>query len=463
MRNPSAIGAVPADLIREELQGQVFTPEDPGYDRARTLFFGLFDRHPALIAQVANADDAAKLVKLAREHGAELAVRSGGHSAAGHSMPDGAVVIDFQAMKAIEIDLESKTAWAESGVTAGEYTTAAGAHELVTGFGDTASVGIGGLTLGGGVGFLVRKHGLTIDDLLGAEVVTAEGEILEVDADEHPDLFWALRGGGGNFGAVSRFRYRLHELPEIVGGMLFLPATTEVVSGFLEAAEAAGEELSTILNVMTAPPMPFLPEEAVGQPIVMAFLTYAGAADAGNKAIAPFRSLAEPIVDMVRPMTYPEMYMPEEEFHPVAVGRTTFIDEIADLTIERILAEIANSPAMMAACQLRVLGGAMARVPEDATAFGHRRRKLMATAAAMFERPEEEEMYLPWVTNVMRLYDEDYEDRAYTGFLADEGPERVKAAYPGSTWERLTEIKRRYDPDNVFHHNQNIPPAQQLA
>ena len=389
MRNPSATGAIPADLIRRELQGQVFTSEDPGYDEARTVFFGLFDRYPALIAQVADGDDVATLVKLGREHGVELAVRSGGHSAAGHSMPDGAVVIDCQAMKAIEIDLESQTAWAESGVTAGEYTVAAGAHGLVTGFGDTASVGIGGITLGGGVGFLVRKHGLTIDDLLGAEVVTAEGELLEVDADNHPDLFWAIRGGGGNFGVVTRFRYRLHELPEIVGGMLFLPATTEVVSGFLAAAEAADEELSTILNVLTAPPMPFLPEEAVGQPIVMAYLTYAGEAEAGNKAIAPFRALAEPILDMVRPMTYSEMYMPEEEeMHPVAAGRTTFIDEISALTIERILAEIASSPAMMAACQLRVLGGAMAQVPVEATAFGHRRRKLMATAAAMFDGPK---------------------------------------------------------------------------
>ncbi|MGH8958327.1 MAG: FAD-binding oxidoreductase [Acidimicrobiia bacterium] len=460
MRNPSAIDAVPVDQIRRQIQGQIITAQDPGYDEARTVFFGMFDHRPALIAQVVDANDVATIVKLAGQEGFELAVRSGGHSAAGHSMPDGAVVIDFQAMKAIEIDLESQTAWAESGVTAGEYTAAAGAHGLVTGFGDTASVGIGGITLGGGVGFLVRKYGLTIDDLLGAEVVTAEGELLEVDADNHPDLFWAIRGGGGNFGVVSRFRYRLHEVPEIVGGMLFLPATTEVVSGFLAAAEAADEELSTILNVITAPPMPFLPEEAVGQPIVMAFLAYAGEAEVGNKAVAPFRHLAEPIVDMVRPMTYPEMYMPEEEeYHPVATGRTTFIDEISDLTIERILAEIASSPAMMAACQLRVLGGAMARVPNEATAFGHRRRKLMATAAAMFERPEEEEQYVPWVTNVMRLYDEGYEEAAYTGFLGDEGPERVKAAYPGTTWDRLTEIKRRYDPDNVFHHNQNIPPA----
>ena len=459
MRNPST-ASVPVEQIREHLRGQVIGPEDPGYDEARTLFFGLFDRHPAVIAQVANADDISTLVKLATDHGLELGVRSGGHSAAGHSMPDGAVVIDLQAMKAIEIDLESQSAWAEAGVTAGEYTAAAGAHGLVTGFGDTASVGIGGITLGGGVGFLVRKYGLTIDDLLGAEMVTAEGEVLEVDDESHPDLFWALRGGGGNFGVVSRFRYRLHQIPEVVGGMLFLPATTEVVSGFIQAAEAADEELSTILNVMTAPPMPFLPEEAVGQPLVMAILTYAGEAEAGIKAIAPFRQLAEPIVDMVRPMTYPEMYLPEEEeFHPVATGRTTFIDEISDLTIERILAEIASSPAMMAACQLRVLGGAMARVPNEATAFGHRQRKMMATAAAMFERPEEEENYLPWVTNVMRLYDEDYEEAAYTGFLGNEGPERVRAAYPGTTWERLREIKQRYDPENVFHHNQNIPPG----
>ncbi len=375
-------------------------------------------------------------------------------------MPDGAVVIDLQAMKALEIDLESKTAWAETGLTAGEYTAAAGAHGLVTGFGDTASVGLGGLTLGGGVGFLVRKYGLTIDDLLAAEIVTADGRLLKVDADHHPDLFWALRGGGGNFGVATRFQFRLHDLPEIVGGLLFLPATTEVVSGFLQAAEAADEELSTILNVMTAPPMPFLPEEAVGRPIVMAFLTYAGGAEAGDKAVAPFRQLAKPIVDMVRPMTYPEMYMPdEEEYHPVAAGRTTFIDEISDVTIERILAEISSSPAMMAVSQLRVLGGAMARVPVEATAFGHRQRKLMATAAAMFERPEEVEKYLPWVKNLMRLYDEDHEKRSYTGFLGDEGQDRVRAAYPGETWERLREVKDRYDPGNLFRHNQNIPPA----
>ena len=460
MRNPSAVAALPVDLVRQKLQGQVITAEDPGYDRARTVFFGLYDRHPALIAQVVDAKDVATLVKLAGEHGVELAVRSGGHSAAGHSMPDDAVVIDLKAMRALEIDLEHKTAWAETGLTAGEFTNAVGAHGLMTGFGDTASVGIGGITLGGGVGFLIRKFGLTIDDLLAAEIVTADGKLLKVDADNHPDLFWAIRGGGGNFGVATRFQFRLHDLPEIVGGMLFLPATTEVISGFLQAAAAADEELSTILNVMTAPPMPFLPEEAVGHPIVMAFLTYAGGAEKGNRAVAPFRQLAEPIVDMVRPMTYPEMYMPEEEeFHPMATGQTTFIDEISDSTIESVLAEISNSSAMMAASQFRVLGGAMARVPVEATAFGHRQRKMMATAAAMFERPEEEEKYLPGVKKVMRLYDRDYEKRAYTGFLGDEGSERVRAAYPGPTWERLREVKGRYDPGNLFRHNQNIPPA----
>jgi FAD/FMN-containing dehydrogenase len=460
MQNPNAVDAVPVDLIRREVQGQVITPQDPGYDEARTVFFGMFDHRPALIAQVIDANDVATIVDLAGRHGFELAVKSGGHSAAGHSMPEGAVVIDLRAMKALEIDLESRTAWAETGLTAGEFTSAVGAHGLITGLGDTASVGLGGLTLGGGIGFLVRKYGLTIDDLLAAEIVTADGQLLEVDADNHSDLFWAMRGGGGNFGVATRFQFRLHDLPEIVGGMLFLPATTQVISGFLRLAEAADEELSTILNVITAPPMPFLPEDWVGRPIVMAYLTYAGGAEAGNEAVAPFRKLAQPIVDMVRPMTYPEMYMEEdEEYHPVATGRTTFIDEIDDLTIERLLAEIASSPAMMAVSQLRVLGGAMARVPTEATAFGHRRRKLMATAAAMFERPEEEEQYLPWVNNAMRLYDEHFEDHAYTGFLADEGQDRVRAAYPGSTWDRLREIKRRYDPNNLFHHNQNIAPA----
>ncbi len=219
--------------LRAALNGRVISPDDAGYDQARTVFYGGFDHHPAVIVRVADATDVSRVVSLARETGLELAVRSGGHSNAGHSVSDGGIVLDLGEMRALDIDVAGRTAWAQTGLTAGEYTTTAGAHGLATGFGDTASVGIGGITLGGGVGFLVRKHGLTIDDLLAAEVVTADGQLLRADAETHPDLFWAIRGGGGNFGVATRFQFRLHPLGTIVGGILMLPAMPEVIASFV--------------------------------------------------------------------------------------------------------------------------------------------------------------------------------------------------------------------------------------
>jgi FAD/FMN-containing dehydrogenase len=288
----------------------VIAPQDAGYDEARTIFYGGFDRHPAAIVRVANPTDVSHVVALARESGLELAVRSGGHSLAAHGVSDGGIVLDLSDMKNLQIDVEGRTAWAETGLTAGEYTAATGAHGLAPGFGDTGSVGIGGLTLGGGVGYLVRKHGLTIDDLISAEVVTADGRLLSVDAESHPDLFWAIRGGGGNFGVATRFRFRLHEVDTIVGGMLVLPATPGVIASFVAEAEAAPEELSAIANIMVAPPMPFLPAEHHGQLVIMAMMVYAGEVEAGERTIAQFRALATPLVDTVVPKPYPEMYEP---------------------------------------------------------------------------------------------------------------------------------------------------------
>src|SRR5215212_8055000 len=287
--------------LRASLDGRVIAPDDAAYDEARTVFYGGIDRRPAVIIRVASAADVSRVVSLARETGLDLAVRSGGHSLAGHSTTEGGILLDLSEMKKLELDVEGRTAWAETGLTAGEYTAAVGAHGLATGFGDTGSVGIGGVTLGGGVGYLVRKHGLTIDDVLAAEIVTADGELLRVDAESHPDLFWAIRGGGGNFGVVTRYHYWLHEVDEIVGGMLILPATPEVIASFVAEAEAAPEELSTIANVMVAPPMPFLPAEAHGKLVIMAMLVYAGEVDEGERAIAPFRALATPLADTVGP------------------------------------------------------------------------------------------------------------------------------------------------------------------
>src|SRR6476619_7102466 len=257
------------DTIQGSIQGRVIAPTDDDYDEAREVFYGGIDKRPSAIARVANDDDIRRVIEIARESDAELAIRGGGHSLSGKCSSDGGRVLDHRDLNSLDIDTDGRTAEAGAGLTAAEYTSAVGAKGLATGFGDTGSVGISGITLGGGVGFLVRKHGLTVDNLLGADVVTADGELLSVDAESHPDLFWAIRGGGGNFGVVSRFRYRLHPVDRIVGGMLFLPATAEVVEGFMELAGEAPEQLSTIANVMTAPPMPFLPEELHGTPIVM--------------------------------------------------------------------------------------------------------------------------------------------------------------------------------------------------
>ncbi|MEX1102346.1 MAG: FAD-binding oxidoreductase [Actinomycetota bacterium] len=445
--------------IRNAVTGRVIAPEDDGYDDARTVFYGGFDRRPAVIVRVANARDAAHVVSVARDTGLELAVRSGGHSGVGHGTTEGGIVLDLSDMNSLDIDPGSRTAWAGSGLTAAEYTGAAAGHGLATGFGDAGSVGLGGITLGGGVGFLVRKHGLTIDDLLAAEVVTADGRILQTDTDSHPDMFWAIRGGGGNFGVATRFRFRLHPLDSIVGGMLFLPATPATIESFIAEAEAAPEELSTIANVMPAPPMPFIPEEAHGRMIILAMIVFAGGADRGERALAPFRAIATPIADMVRPMSYPEMYLPDEEdYHPTAVARTMFVDAIDRSVAETIVEHLEASDAPMRVAQLRVLGGAMARVPADATAFAHRDSRIMVNVAAMYEHPEERATHQAWTTDFAAALRQS-DTGAYVNFLAEDGEERIREAYPGATWDRLRSIKARYDPSNLFRLNQNIPPA----
>ncbi len=446
--------------LRTLVKGRVIEPGDADYDKARTVFYGGIDRHPAVIVRAADATDVSHVVLFARETGAELAIRSGGHSVAGHSVLDGGIVLDLSELRALDINVEQRTAWAEPGLTAGEYTTAAAAHGLATGFGDTGSVGIGGLTLGGGVGYLVRKYGLTIDDLLAAEIVTADGQILQVDAKTHPDLFWAIRGGGGNFGVVIRFQFRLHEVGTVVGGMLILPATPDVIRSFTAEAEAAPDELSTIANVMTAPPMPFIPPEYHGKLIIMSMLVYAGDTEAGQRAIAPFRALATPIVDMVHPMPYPQIYPPEEgEYHPVAVARTLFLDAVDQDTAELIVDRLKTSSAQMAVTQIRVLGGALARIPADATAFAHRGRRIMANVAAIYGHPEEKAVHEAWVDEFAAALRQG-DSGAYVNFLSDEGEARIREAYPGSTWDRLVAIKKRYDPTNLFRLNQNIPPAE---
>ncbi|MCI0708847.1 MAG: FAD-binding oxidoreductase [Chloroflexi bacterium] len=446
--------------LSASIKGQVITPDDAGYDKARTVFYGGIDRRPAAIVRVLDANDVSQVVAFARENDIELAVRAGGHSVAGHSVSEGGIVLDLSQMKGLDIDVKNRTAWADAGLTAGEYTTATGAHGLATGFGDTASVGIAGLTLGGGAGYLVRKYGLTIDDLLAAEIVTADGEIRHVDTDTHPDLFWAIRGGGGNFGVVTRFQYRLHEVDKVVGGILILPASPEILRSVVKAAEDAPEELSAIIAVMIAPPMPFIPAEHHGQLITMILPVYVGEVEAGLEAVAQFRAIATPLADMLRPMSYPEVYPPEQEdFHPIAAARTMFIDSVDEQATDVIFEYLGRSTAQMAVAQIRVLGGAMARVPVEATAFAHRSQPIMANVAALYQNPEDAAVHEAWAAEFAAALRQG-NTGAYANFLGDEGEARVREAYPGATWERLTTIKAKYDPTNLFRLNQNIPPAK---
>jgi FAD/FMN-containing dehydrogenase len=450
------------DDLRRLADGEVIATDDPRYDAARQVYYGGFDHRPAAVVRVASSADVAAVVRYAGETGVELAVRGGGHSLAGYGTTEGGVVLDLSALDDLDLDVEGRTAWVGAGATAGAYTEAAGAHGLATGFGDSGSVGIGGLTVGGGIGFLSRKHGLTIDQLLAAEVVTADGHVHLVDGTSEPDLFWAIRGGGGNVGVVTRLRFRLHHVSEATGGMLILPATAEVLAGVVAAADAAPDELTLIANAMVAPPMPFVPEAVHGQLVVMILALHAGPAADAEAALAPLRRLATPLVDGLAPMAYAALLAeegPGEDFHPAVVNRTMFRDTFGVAEGEVALAALQAATTPMAVVQLRVLGGAIARVPVEATAYAHRQRRLMLNVAAMYQDPADAPIATAWADGLAGRLREDGVEGAYVNFLGDEGPAATRAAYPGPTWDRLAAIKRRYDPDNLFRRNRNVPPA----
>ena len=447
------------EKLRAEIKGTVITPADADYDAVRGRLSNEVVRRPGLIVRPLDAVDVSRVVTFARETGMELAIRGGGHSLAGYGTSEGGVVLDLSQMKGIEINVEERTAWAEGGLTAGEYTLEAAKYGLATGFGDTASVGIGGLTTGGGIGFLVRKYGLTVDNLLAARVVTADGQIRYVDADTHPDLFWAIRGGGGNFGVVTQFKFRLHPVDTVVGGLLILPADREIIAGFAALAEGAPDELSSIVTIMAAPPMPFIPAELHGQVVMMAMLVYTGDVEEGLRVVEPFRKLAEPLADMIGPMPYPAIYRGEDpNFRPVTALRTKFIDRVDEQTAQVILDHIyaANAPFRIA--ELRVLGGAMGRVPADATAFGHRSSRVMASFITIYQNRDEAAIHEEWVSRGIAAL-KSGAGAAYVNFLAGDDEAILHEAYPAATLERLAAIKAKYDPTNLFHLNHNIAPT----
>ena len=448
------------DMLASSLRGRVVTARHADYDAMRLVALANFDeQRPRAVVRVANAADVAAVINFARATDLDLAIRSGGHSVSGHSAGTG-LVMDLRDLNGLDIDLETRSVWAGAGLTAGEVTFAVEKRGMIVGFGDSATVGIGGLTTGGGVGYLVRKHGLTIDSLLAAEVVTADGEIVVADAGHHADLFWAIRGGGGNFGVVTRFKYRMHPLPHFVGGPLILPARADVLTGFVAAAEQAPEELSAIVMVIPAPPLPFIPADMHGKLVTMAMMAWAGAPERADAALAPFRALATPIADLVGPAPYSSMYLPEDPNMRAAVSlRTGFMDRFGMYDAQHMLEVLDRSDAPMKMAQIRVLGGAMARVAPDATAFAHRKSRIMTAFLAMYAPFDDAEKHNRWAADgIAALMQGDA--GAYVNFLGNEGVERIRAAYPGATWDRLREIKAKYDPENLFRLNQNIPPAR---
>lgn len=459
MPAPSALAA----RLRSALEGRVLAPGDEGFAAAARPVYGGFPAQPAVVAFPAHSRDVAAVVRLASESGTELAVRSGGHSPAGHSVTDGGILLHLGGLKGLEIDAAGRTAWAQGGVSAGEYTLAAAGHGLATAFGDTATVGVSGITLAGGIGYLARRHGLTVDHLLAAEVVTADGEIVTADEDEHPELFWALRGGGGGFGVVTRLKFRLHPLEVVTGGMLLLPASAEVVEGFAAEADAASDDLTAIAAVMHAPPMPGVPEEAVGALALMAFMCHAGPLDQAERVYAPFRALAAPLADAIEATPYPGMYPPghepgPEEEGPRILGATRYLDRVDSTLAQAVVGSLEGYAGPPRAFQIRVLGGAVSRVPEDATPYSHRSRRVMVGAAAFHDGGDVLPAARQWMDGVMGSLPPEASG-AYPGFIAEHGHEAARQAYSPAAWERLRRAKAMYDPGDLFRRAHSIPPA----
>jgi FAD/FMN-containing dehydrogenase len=440
------------------LTGTVVTPEDEAYDTVRKVQLLNHDRRPAVIVRPANATDIAEAVRFARAEGREIAVRSGGHSIPGYSMVDGAVVIDMSAMREFHIDPQTRTLWAQPGVTTGDIIGPAGELGLALSTGDATSVGLGGLTLGGGIGWMVRKYGLAIDNLTAVELVTADGEVVRASASERQDLFWAVRGGGGNFGIITAFEFRMAEVPQILGGALVLPPDPDVIRRFGEFALSAPDELTTIAALMRIPPVPFVPAERHGEMAFVVLTCWAGDIEEGQRAIAPMRALAEPIADTIAPVPYATMYnYTAEASQPhFADIRQTFVqslDGVADLLVEH-----AGGPSPINMVQVRPLGGAFGRVSNEATAFSHRDKNFLVAAIAIWDDAAHTDANRAWMLEAWKAL-RPHGSGVYSNFISSEGEDRVHDAYSAQTYARLAQVKRRYDPANVFHLNQNVKPA----
>ena len=446
-------------------EGQVFHPEDGGYDEARKVFNGMIDRRPALIARCASADDVAVAVNLARDNDLPLSVYGGGHGVTGSAVVDAGICIDLRGLKGIEIDPEARTVRAEGGLTWGEFDAATQEHGLAVTGGRVTGTGIAGLALGSGSGWLERALGYTCDSLLAAEVVTADGRQVRASEDENPELFWGLRGGGGNFGIVTAFHFRLHEVgPIVLGGMLMYPTdiAPELVRFYRDFMLEAPNAVGTGLAFISAPPLDFIPEAVRGKPVIGVVVCCTGPVEEAEELMRPLREFGPPALDIVQPMPYvavQQLLEPGAQKGMQNYWTADFLDELPDEAVEALTARATKPVSPLTQVILVPGGGAVEDVDEDAMAFGQRSAPWNLHLLSMWPDPADTETNIAWTRDLAAAIKPWTSGRAYLNFIGDEGLGRVEAAFGPEKYRRLQALKDEWDPENLFRHNQNIPPT----
>jgi FAD/FMN-containing dehydrogenase len=466
MATRRVLGAATLKEFEDGLHGSLVRPGDDAYEEARSIWNGAHDRRPAVIARCADAADVRHAIGFARSEGLDVAVRGGGHSIPGFSTCDDGIVIDLSPMKGVRVNEGERTATAEGGVVWGEFDAATQEHGLAVTGGLVSTTGVAGFTLGGGIGWLMRKHGLACDNLRSAEVVTADGQLLTASATENPDLFWGLRGGGGNFGIVTAFEFDLHPVgPTVTAGPVFYPGerAEEILRFYRDFVRGVPDELTTVANLLTAPPAPFLPEEWHGRKLVALIGCHSGAPEEGAKAMQPLRELGDPVADLIGPMPYVQMQGLIDALYPrgtKAYMKAGYLRELDDHAIETAVRHHQDATSPASEIHFHHFGGAVARVAEGETAYGERQAPFVLNIIALTHEPGGLDSHVDWAHRFYAEIEPSLTGGAYINFLSAEGEERVKAAYGAEKFARLQALKDRYDPTNLFHLNQNVPPSK---
>ncbi len=451
------------EALRQSLRGKVVAPTDAGYDQARTIWNAMIDRRPAVIVQCAGAADVVCAVRFAREHGLPIAVRGGGHNIAGSAICNDGLVIDFSAMRSVQIDTRTRRAYVEPGATLGDFDHEAQACALATPLGINSTTGVAGLTLGGGFGWLTRRYGMTVDNLVSADVVRADGERVHASKDENPDLFWALRGGGGNFGVVTLFEFQLHPVgPQVLTGLFVYPAAEAkaVLMQYRTFVETMPEDLSVWLVLRKAPPLPFLPTDVHGTDVLVLPAFYGGDPATGQALLAPLRGFGKLHGEFLGMQPYTSWQKAFDAL--LGPGARNYwkshnFTDLPDGAIDKMIEYAGKLPSPLSDIFVGLVGGHAARVAPDATAYHHREARFVMNVHARWERPDEDQACIAWAREFFRATEPFATGGVYVNFLTDDEVGRISAAY-GANYERLAQIKHAYDPDNVFHVNQNIAP-----